>query len=180
MLRERVIWITGLSASGKTTLGLKVVDKLRETSKNVVFFDGDEIRAVLGETSTYSRDDRLRLAYTYGRLCRMLSEQGITVVIATVALFKEIHEWNRTNIPGYIEVFLEVPIIELRRRDPKGIYKNYDLGLIKNIAGIDVPVDFPSNPDITFRFADSLHIDTMASNVVLLANSDLFLDGANT
>ena len=69
------------------------------------------------------------------------------VVIATISLFKEIHSWNRQNLPGYIEVFLKVPLSELRRRDPKGIYQEFHLGKVKNVSGLDLPIDEPVDAD---------------------------------
>lgn len=171
-MTERVLWITGLSASGKTTLGNRITECLRESRTNVIFLDGDDLRSVLGETLTHSRVDRLRLAFIYGRLCRLLSEQGMIVVIATVALFEEIHHWNRMHIPGYFEIFLNVPLSELRRRDPKGIYRRYDSGIINNVAGLDMHVDFPTKPDIHFPFDPELGIDQMADLVLALAFSE--------
>lgn len=160
-MEGNVIWITGLSASGKTTLATALVTKLRETEKNVIFLDGDEIRAVLDEVNTHSQEDRLRLAFLYGRLCQLLSAQGACVVIATVALFREIHEWNRQNLPNYFEIWLDVPLSELRRRDPKKIYKRFEMGELKNIAGLDLPVDFPTNPHVTFHFIESQDLEQM-------------------
>jgi adenylylsulfate kinase len=165
-MQPRVFWITGLSASGKTTLGVELTRRIKNHGANVIFLDGDNLRFVLGEVATHSREDRVRLAYTYARLCRMLCEQGVIVVIATVALFSEIHAWNRENLLGYFEIFLDVPISELRNRDPKGIYKQFDQGKIKNVAGLDLKVDFPSNPDLHFIFDPEIEVHEMAQTVL--------------
>jgi adenylylsulfate kinase len=165
-MQQRVFWITGLSASGKTTLGTELTQRIRDNGANVIFLDGDNLRFVLGELATHSREDRVRLAYTYARLCQMLCEQGVVVVIATVALFSEIHAWNRENLLGYFEIFLDVPISELRNRDPKGIYKQFDQGKIKNVAGLDLKVDFPSNPDLHFIFDPEIEVHEMAQTVL--------------
>lgn len=82
----------------------------------------------------------------------MLSLQGVIVVVGTIALFKEIHAWNRENIPGYFEVFLDVPLTVLRERDPKDLYKKFDQGFITDVAGLDIPVDFPKNPDLNIEY----------------------------
>ena len=161
-----VVWITGLSASGKTTLGSAVTTSLKSKHKNIVFLDGDILRTVLDQSSEHSRDERLRLAFLYARLCQMLSQQGLIVVIATVALFKEIHAWNRKNIEHYIEVFLDVPMSELRRRDPKGIYRKYDLGEIRNVAGLDLAIDYPSRPHFHFKFDKELNIQSMSEDIL--------------
>jgi adenylylsulfate kinase len=131
---SNVIWITGLSAAGKTTLATAVTRRLREEGTPVVMLDGDELREALAVTDTHTRDSRLVLAHKYSRLARMIARQGVTVVVGTVALFKEIHAWNRENLPGYFEVYLRVSHDELRRRDPKGIYKRFDAGKITDVA----------------------------------------------
>lgn len=160
-----MVWITGLSAAGKTTLGELLVNKLRAHSVSVVFLDGDSLRMVLGELSTHSRKDRLRLASIYSRLCKLLADQGVLVVIATVALFREIHAWNRSNLANYIEVFLDVPLEELIRRDPKGIYERFRNGQLKNVAGLDLEVDFPDTPDFHFRFEQRTTPDEMVEMI---------------
>ena len=153
---RQVFWITGLSASGKTTLANLLVNDLRLSGQVVALLDGDVIRSVLGETNSYTKEERLSLALTYSRLAKMLSDQGIIVVIATIALFHEIHSWNRKNITKYCEIFLDVPLSELRKRDPKGIYKKFYNGEVKNVAGLDFQVDFPLNPDLLISFDQNL------------------------
>jgi cytidine diphosphoramidate kinase len=153
---SNVIWITGLSAAGKTTLANLLTDYLRNTGRSVVMLDGDELREALGTTTEHAREARLTLAFKYARLAKMIAVQGVTVVVGTVALFKEIHAWNRENQPGYFEVYLKVPIEELRRRDPKGIYRRFDAGELHNVAGLDVLVDEPSKPDLAIEYSQGL------------------------
>lgn len=146
----QVVWITGLSASGKSTLAAALTTRLREQGEHVVMLDGDELRQVLAAEGKrhHDRQTRLDLAFRYARLCKLLADQGIVVVIATICLFKEIHEWNRKNLPGYLEVFMDLPPEVLRQRDPKGIYARFDAGEIQNVAGLDLLVDAPENPDL--------------------------------
>ena len=165
-VKGKVIWITGLSGAGKTTLGLEIANQLRKNSQDVVFLDGDELRSVLGASTLYTRSERLKNAYIYGRLCKLLSEQGIIVVVATIALFAEIHQWNRENIGGYLEVFLDVPLSELRKRDHKGIYEKFDKGLLKNVAGLDLSVDFPLNPNFHFKYDPNVQLHEMVGLVI--------------
>jgi len=171
-----VIWITGLSASGKTTLGNAVTTSIRNEYKNIVSLDGDILRSVFDQASSYNREERLNLAFIYSQLCKMLHEQGLIVVVATVALFKEIHAWNRENFVHYIEVFLDVPISELRRRDPKGLYRKYDSGEIRDVAGLDLEVDFPNDPHLHFIFEKELNIQNMTDDILKRLKTEMSED----
>lgn len=172
MKTGRTIWITGLSGAGKSTLAGPVADGLRQSGEIVVLLDGDELRAVFGPTATsaasHTRAARLDLALRYGRLCGMLSNQGLTVVIATISLYREVQEWNRQNLPGYTEIFLDVPLAELRRRDPKGIYRRFDAGEITDVSGLDVAVDYPTAPDLHLRWDSGVGIDDLTVQVLSL------------
>ncbi len=112
-----VIWITGYSAAGKTTIGRKVEARLRETGLSTVFLDGDDLRSIFGSHWGYEREQRIDLARVYFRLCSHLASQGHIVVIAAVAMYQDIFQWVRTNIPRNLQVYLKVPEEERRRRD---------------------------------------------------------------
>ena len=142
-----VVWVTGLSGAGKTTLAEKISNELRSSGWTVVFLDGDVLREALGIETQHKTEDRLTIAKKYSRICQILASQGFIVVIATISLFKEIHYWNRRNLPGYIEIYLKVPMSELKRRDPKGIYKKFQNGKVKNVSGLDLPIDEPLDAD---------------------------------
>jgi len=144
--------------------------RLRANGENVVFLDGDELREVFGavgcNTQNHGRAARLALAFQYAHLCRILAQQGLTVVIATISLFREIHVWNRENLPGYFEVYLKVPIEELRRRDPKGIYRRFDAGELADVAGLDLQVDAPEAADWVVEFDPNRSIATIADELM--------------
>lgn len=143
-----VIWVTGLSGAGKSTLATLIYDSVR-TEKPTVLLDGDELREIFGVTGMkHDRASRLGLAMQYAKLSKMLSSQGMVVIIATISMFKEVHDWNRSNMGDYFEVYLKVDFDELRRRDPKEIYKKFDSGELKNVAGLDFLVDEPNEPDL--------------------------------
>lgn len=167
----QVIWITGLSAAGKTTLATAFTEYLRSQSVPVVMLDGDALREALGATANHTRESRLDLAYQYARLARMLAHQQITVVVGTVALFKEIHQWNRENLPGYFEVYLRVPLEELQRRDPKGIYRRFAAGEISHVAGLDVAIDEPLQPHLLLDFKPDLTTELMLQKLIQAFNT---------
>lgn len=165
-------WVTGLSATGKTTLSSLLVSHLRDSGKTVVHLDGDELRQVLADEA-YTREERIALAMRYARLCRLLSEQNIDIVIAVIGMFKELHIWNRKNIKNYVEIFIDTPLSELKKRDPKNIYKNFDLGLLKNVAGVDLKVDIPSNPDVHIKWSKQSTINSMFDELVNLLENKI-------
>ena len=173
----RVIWITGLSGAGKSTLAHEVVSNLRLANKAVVMLDGDELREVFGavaaNTRNHGREGRLALAMQYARLCRIIAEQGLIVVIATISLFREVHEWNRANLPGYFEVYLKVPLEELRRRDPKGIYRRYDTGELTDVAGLDMPIDEPEAADWIVKFDSEHTVTLLAEKLNQILNTNI-------
>ena len=144
----RVHWITGLSGAGKTTLALSLVKALRERGRTAILLDGDQLREVLDAQTGHGREARFALATRYGKLCKILSEQGVDVVIATISMFRDIHAWNRRNLPDYVEIYLKVSLDELRRRDPKGIYRAAETGEKRDVAGVDLAVEPPESPDI--------------------------------
>ena len=102
----------------------------------------------------------------YSRLTRIIATPGVTVVVATISLFSEIQKWNRSNLPRYFEVYLKVPIDELRRRDPKGIYSRFDSGDLKNVAGLDLPIDEPKSADFVMEFAPDYSVSAVAEEVI--------------
>jgi len=170
MKHGTVIWITGLSGAGKSTLAIEVVGQLRAKGEHVALLDGDDLRSVFGAVAAnaqnYGLEGRLALAMQYAHLCRVIASQGLTVVIATISLFREVHAWNRENLPGYFEVYLKVPVEELRRRDPKGIYRRFDAGELSNVAGLDLPIDEPEAADWVVEYLLGQKASDLAAELI--------------
>lgn len=142
-----VYWITGLSGAGKTTIGKAFYERLREKYRNTVFLDGDSLRQVFGEDLGYTEEERRKCAMRYGRLCKMLQEQGINVICCTISMFDSIREWNRGNIADYVEIYVRATAETLHRRDQKGLYSASLMGKKMNVASIDFCVEEPKEPD---------------------------------
>jgi adenylylsulfate kinase-like enzyme/2-polyprenyl-3-methyl-5-hydroxy-6-metoxy-1,4-benzoquinol methylase len=158
--RAGVVWVTGYSAAGKTTVGRKLERKLRESGLSTVFLDGDDLRSIFANRWGYDRQDRVELAKVYFRLCSHLASQGVTVVIAAVAMYDEVRDWLHTNIPNAIETYLDVPEHERRARDEntKGVYaKN------QNLAEL---YDEPKNPDLVIQNFDAISADVAAETIL--------------
>ena len=159
-----VYWITGLSGAGKTTLARLLTRWLRERGRPVLLLDGDDLRSALGAVAMVAPHERLALASCYGRLCRLLAMQGTDVVIATMSLFHAIHRWNRAQLPGYVEILLDVPMGELAARDSKGLYGGATAGA--DIAGVGQVVELPENPHIVLRHTDGRSAERMFAELL--------------
>lgn len=146
----RVYWITGLAGAGKTTVGTKLYEKLKENKTNVIRLDGDNLREVF-QNHDYSYEGRKQLGFQYSRLCKMLSEQNIDVVMCTIVMYDDVRAWNRANIADYVEIYLEVELEELIRRDQKGIYTRALSKNEKEVAGMNMKTELPKQPDLIIK-----------------------------
>ena len=147
----KIYWITGLSGAGKTTI-VKLLMRFYELNGGHILVDGEDIthfarsdlRQVFGDDLGYAPEDRLKSAMRNARLCKMLAEQGLDVVCCTISMFDNVRQWNRENIPGYIEIYIKVSMETLQKRDQKGLYTNSD----GSVAGVNFAIEEPKNPDL--------------------------------
>ena len=167
MYRKGVVyWITGLSGAGKTTIGNRMYYELKQKSDNVVLLDGDILKNIVGDELGYSENDRRKRAFRYAKICKTLADQDIIVICCTIAMYDEVREWNRKNNKAYVEVFLDVPMEVLVERNQKGLYSQYQNGEIRNVAGIDVQVEFPKEPDLVIKNDGSINIKTCVDQIL--------------
>lgn len=162
-----VIWLSGLSGSGKTTIGKLVWTILKNKFGYAVLLDGDEIRSVLGNSIGHDLESRRLNSIRIGRLCELLDRQGIPVVCCAMTIAPEVQVRNRKELSNYVEVFLEVSLEVLEKRDPKGIYKNARAGLLKNVSGMDIPYSPPTNPHLNINNNDDQVDHSMIVNSIL-------------
>lgn len=146
-----VYWITGLSGAGKTTIGKLLYEKMKETYPNTVFLDGDAMRKVFGNDLGYTREERIKCAMRYSRLCAMLEEQGMHVICCTISMFDCVREWNRENIHNYREIYVKVSMETLLKRDQKGLYSGTTAEKEKEVAGVHVEIEEPKHPDLVLE-----------------------------
>lgn len=138
-----VYFFTGLSGAGKTTLGGLFHRRLKARKPAVVLLDGDSIRLVYNEDISYTEASRRKGASRTFRVAKMLSDQGIDVVVCSICMYSAVREWNRANIEHYREIYIKVDKDTLLRRNQKGLYTAG-----KDVVGIDIPFDEPKTPDI--------------------------------
>jgi cytidine diphosphoramidate kinase len=146
-----VIWIIGLSGTGKTTLASQVVERIRQLNFKVVLLDGDVIRTIFGNDVDHTIEGRRRNAERLSALSKFLADQGIHVVAAVLSIFPEWRRWNRENIPGYAEVYIKASMQTLLRRDVKNLYARAASGEIVNVVGVDIPFPEPENPELVIE-----------------------------
>lgn len=143
-----VIWLIGLSGSGKTTIANKIVERLRQSNNKVVLLDGDLIRELFGNDVDHSIEGRRRNAERLSVLSKYLASQNIHVVAAVLSIFPEWRKWNRENILDYSEVYMRVSMDTLLRRDIKDLYAKALRGEITNVVGVDIPFPEPDKPEL--------------------------------
>ena len=158
MEKGALYWITGLSGAGKTTIGTKLYYEMKKTCPGLVILDGDILKKLVGDSLGYSREERLKRANYYSEMCKMLTDQGITVIICTIAMYDSVREWNRNNIEKYVEIYLKVDREVLMKRDKKGLYSRQKIGKIAEIAGLDIDVEYPKNPDLVIENNGSVSV----------------------
>lgn len=146
MEKGTVYFFTGLSGAGKTTLGGLFYRRLKAKKSNVVLLDGDQLRPMFDVDTGYSFEERKRGAYRNFRLCKMLADQGIDVVLCSISMYHDVRAWNRENIERYREIYIKVSQETLMRRDQKGLYSKG-----KNVIGLDLPFEEPQAPHVIVR-----------------------------
>jgi len=147
MDKSIVIWLTGLSASGKTTIGDTLAENLKTLGHRVEHLDGDLVRKMFPGTG-FTREERDRHIKRVGYLAAMLEKHGVFVVASFISPYREARAFVRSQCNNYIEVYISTPLEECEKRDPKGLYKKARAGEITNFTGIDDPYEPPENPEI--------------------------------
>jgi adenylylsulfate kinase-like enzyme len=143
-----VVWLIGLAGAGKTSIGRALYKLVRDRDPATVFIDGDHVRNIMGHDLGYSLEDRRANGWRICRLCAYLDQQNINVVCATLSQFHDQQQWNRAEYSRYFEVFVDVPMETLVRRDQKGLYTGALAGTVKNVVGVDMPFPAPLAPDL--------------------------------
>ena len=164
-IKSGLIWITGFSASGKTTVARKVYYELSTLGLKVIHLDGDDLRGIFGNHWGFDRESRVELAHSYIRLCSHLASQNYIVILSAVAMFDPIKSWASENISNVVQVYLEVPIEKRIERDKKtkNIYKEGSLS--------DSYYDIPKFADLTVHNYGGASPTTTSKEIV-----NFFLD----
>jgi adenylylsulfate kinase len=141
-----VLWFTGLSGAGKSTIAAAVCGLLDSSGIPTELLDGDAIRAIA--PTGFSRTDRDAHVRRVGFLASRLEHHGITVCCALISPYADSRAWVRNRCRRFVEIYLATPLAECERRDPKGLYRRARQGEIRQMTGIDDPYEPPVRPDL--------------------------------
>ena len=162
-----VLWFTGLSGSGKSTIARIVEQKLHARGCHTYMLDGDNIRHGLNRDLGFTDADRVENIRRIGEVARLMVDAGLIVLCAFISPFRAERQTVRDLLQPdeFVEIFVDAPLAECIRRDPKGLYAKAKTGQIKNFTGFDSPYQPPETPD--------LHLDTVARSAEELADTVL-------
>jgi adenylylsulfate kinase len=143
-----VLWFTGLSGSGKSTIATRVHQELLRRGVDVEYLDGDALREVFPQTG-FTREQREEHLRRTGYMASRLAAHGVTVVASFVSPYRESREFIRALCPKFAEIYVATPLEECERRDVKGLYARARRGEIRNFTGIDDPYEVPDHPELS-------------------------------
>lgn len=145
-----ILWFTGLSGSGKSTIANEVESKLLELQKHTYLLDGDNVRTGLNRGLGFSNADRVENIRRIGEVCKLFVDSGLIVLSAFISPFQVDRNHVRSLVEEseFIEIFIDTPLEVCEGRDPKGLYKKARAGEIPNFTGIGSPYELPISPEI--------------------------------
>jgi len=161
-----VIWITGISGAGKSTIANALMKLLKNKIPELMNIDGDEVRDVFEEKLGYSEKDRILNIKRIQRLCLLLDRQKQIVITSALYSNKDLLLWNRKHFSEYYEIYLDASIDLVKKRDVKGLYDKYAKGIERNIVGIDIPWNEPSKPDLKIDFKHKYSVSDITNKII--------------
>jgi bifunctional enzyme CysN/CysC len=165
--RPRLLWFTGLSGSGKSTIANLVEKKLYALGKHSFLLDGDNVRHGLNKDLGFTDADRVENIRRVGEVAKLMTDAGLIVLAAFISPFRAERDMVRAMLPEgeFIEIFVDTPLAEAEKRDVKGLYKKARAGELKNFTGIDSPYEPPAKPEIVID-TTTMSPDDAAEHIV--------------
>ncbi|MDB9960534.1 adenylyl-sulfate kinase [Oceanihabitans sp.] len=172
-----LMWFTGLSGSGKSTIANVVEQELHKQGIKTYTLDGDNIRKGINSDLSFAPEDRTENIRRIAEISNLMVEAGLVVLAAFVSPYKKDRENIRSIVKdvNFVEVFINTSVEECERRDVKGLYKKARAGEIKNMTGISAPYEAPENPDIEIKTEEET-IENAVLRIVDYINNKLKLD----
>jgi bifunctional enzyme CysN/CysC len=162
-----VLWFTGLSGAGKSTIATLVNEKLHSRGARTLWLDGDKVRRGLNKDLGFTELDRTENIRRIGEVAKLTAETGLIVLCSFISPLRAGRRMLRDLLDSqeFIEVFVDTPIEKCIARDPKGLYRKALAGEIKNFTGVDQAYEPPGNPDLHL-FAGDVDANTLAEQVI--------------
>ncbi len=162
-----ILWFTGLSGSGKSTIANAVESKLLDINKHTYLLDGDNVRMGLNKGLTFSDEDRIENIRRIGEVSKLFVDSGTIVLTAFISPFQKERDAVRELVEEneFIEVFIDTPLEVCESRDPKGLYKKVRKGEIQNFTGISSPYEAPIKPEIHI-VNDKISIEDVTQQII--------------
>jgi len=148
-----VIWFTGLSGAGKSTVSRLLAERLMAHGAKVELLDGDEVRKHLSKGLGFNKEDRDENIRRIGFVCELLARHGVIAIAAAISPYRAVREELRQRIPDFVEVYAECPLEVLAERDVKGLYRQALAGEIPQFTGVSDPYEPPLAAEVTIRSA---------------------------
>jgi bifunctional enzyme CysN/CysC len=155
--KPAVLWFTGLSGAGKSTIANQVEKRLHALGRHTMILDGDNVRHGLNQDLGFSEADRVENIRRIAEVARLFVEAGLIVIVSFISPYRAERMLARDRVEDdeFLEIFVDTPIEECRRRDPKGLYLKADSGQIRNFTGVDAPYEEPLDAEIRLRTLDA-------------------------
>lgn len=174
----KLLWFTGLSGSGKSTIANLVEKKLHALGRHSFLLDGDNVRHGLNKDLGFTDTDRIENIRRVGEVAKLMTDAGLIVLTAFISPFRAEREMVRGMLPAgeFLEIFIDTPLADAEARDVKGLYKKARAGELKNFTGIDSPYEAPEKPDIridTTRMSPEGAAELIVEQVVGVWSPDL-------
>ena len=150
-----VIWLTGLSGAGKSTIADAIVRIVKPHLHSLVLIDGDVIRDLFGAGLGFDEEARKLQIGRLQRLAQFLARQNIPVIVSALYAHPDLMQWNRDNLSGYFEVYVNTPLATVMARDTKGLYSQNKAGNLPNVVGVDIPWHAPTTPNMVVETEES-------------------------
>lgn len=166
------IWFTGLSLSGKTTLAERLAEALRQDGHAVEVLDGKIVREELAGFFGYSREERIKVSRVLATMAKLLARNGVVPIVTSITPHQESRDYNRRELPGYLEVFLDCSVETCAARDSKGLYQRAIRGDVKHFVGVSDPYEIPRQADLRLS-TDGIAPDASAGEVIAFVRSRL-------
>lgn len=172
-----VLWFTGLSACGKSTIANTVDHKLHAMGRHTYLLDGDNIRMGLNKNLGFSADDRAENIRRIGEVAKLFADAGLITLTAFISPYRADRDAGRALFPAgeFVEILVDASLETCEARDPKGLYKKARAGEIKGFTGIDDPYEAPLKPELVLD-SNSKGIDELADEVIAYLQANGFLN----